>query len=232
MKDFLPVFWWLGAIPVIALVISSLGYPFGGAIAIAVMFLPGMLCARFFFPQLSFENRTRGIYHCTCLALAVLVMEYLSIFLANYYISETGFDELPPMLMNPFFLLLVLTAFIVPELMLEAHITARHPRNTSISFTSDRRKVVLDPADILYIESNDSEVWIHTTSGEAYRTKTRISQWEAQLDSRFLRIHRSYIVNMNLVTECSTKHVSTGEQTIEISRKYKEEVRRRLAPQS
>lgn len=63
---------------------------------------------------------------------------------------------------------------------------------------------------------------------EAYRTKTRISQWEALLDRRFLRIHRSYIVNTERIDEWRPTRVRIGDRLIEISRKYKEEVRRRL----
>ena len=78
---------------------------------------------------------------------------------------------------------------------IEKYLERRQPYDTTIRFVSERRKVALDPGEIRYVESYDSEVRIHTVSGEIYRTKTRISQWEAQLDGRFLRIHRSYIVN-------------------------------------
>ena len=98
-----------------------------------------------------------------------------------------GADEggMPGLLLNPPFILLVLTALIAPEIALEKHLERRCPYARSISFVSDRRKITLDPAEISYVESNDSEVWIHTAGGLAYRTKTRISQWETQLDSRF-----------------------------------------------
>ncbi len=48
---------------------------------------------------------------------------------------------------------------------------------------------------ILYVESNDNEVFIHAANGCSYRTRTRISQWEKLLDDRFVRIHRAYLVN-------------------------------------
>lgn len=111
---------------------------------------------------------------------------------------------------------------------LENHLERRCPYAPSISFVSDRRKITLDPAEILYVESNDSEVWIHTAEGGAYRTKTRISQWETQLDSRFLRIHRSFIVNTARLDRCCPGHVEIGGMTIEISRKYREAARQRL----
>ena len=88
--------------------------------------------------------------------------------------------------------------------------------------------MTLDPGEILYVESNDDEVWIDTANGGAYRTKSRISQWEALLDRRFLRIHRSYIVNTERIEEVRPTRIRIGDRQIEISRKYKEEVRRRL----
>lgn len=113
-------------------------------------------------------------------------------------------------------------------MLIEHHLENRRPYGRALRFVSDRRPVTLDPGEILYVESNDDEVWIHTADGGAYRTKTRISQWEALLDRRFLRIHRSYIVNTERIEEVRPTRIRIGDRQIEISRKYKEEARRRL----
>ena len=228
MKHFLPIAWWLSATFVIALTLAGLGYLFADAVLLGVLFLPGMLTARYFVPQLSFEKSRRGILDAVYLALAILFIEYLSLMLGCALALDAGPGEMPGLLLNPPFILLVLTAFIAPEILLEKYLERRCPYTPSVCFVSDRRKITLDPADILYIESNDSEVWIHTAGGDAYRTKTRISQWEAQLDSRFLRIHRSFIVNTACIDRCHPGHVEIGGVTVEISRKYREAVRQRL----
>lgn len=228
MKQFLPIAWWLATTLVIALVLTGLGYLFADALLLGVLFLPGMLAARYFVPQLSFEKRGQGILNAVYLALAILGIEYLSLILGHALVLGAGEGEMPGLLLNPPFILLILTAFIAPEMVLENYLERCQPYAPSISFVSDRRKITLDPAEILYIESNDDEVWIHTATGDAYRTKTRISQWEAQLDSRFLRIHRSFIVNTAHLGNCRPAHVEIGGTTIEISRKYREAVRRRL----
>ena len=111
-------------------------------------------------------------------------------------------------------------------MLIEHHLENRRPYGRALRFVSDRRPVTLDPGEILYVESNDDEVWIDTANGGAYRTKSRIPQWEALLDRRFLRIHRSYIVNTERIEE--VRSIRIGDRLIEISRKYKEEVRRRL----
>lgn len=228
MKHFLPIAWWLAATLIIALVLTGLGYPFADALLLGVLFLPGMLTARYFVPQLSFSGRRGDLLNAMYLVLAILAIEYLSLMLGNALVLDGGMDQMPGLLLNAPFILLVVTAFIVPEMLLEKYLERRHPFDPTIRFFSDRRKITLDPADILYIESNDSEVWIHTAPGDAYRTRTRISQWEAQLDSRFLRIHRSFIVNTARIDRCRPTHVEIGGVTIEISRKYKEAARHRL----
>ena len=219
MKQFLPVVWWLTATLVIAFVLVGLGYLFADALLLGVLFLPGMLTARYFVPQLSFENRRQGILDTVYLALAILGIEYLSLMLGHAVVLGAGEGGMPGLLLNP-------------EIALEKHLERRCPYARSISFVSDRRKITLDPAEISYVESNDSEVWIHTAGDLAYRTKTRISQWETQLDSRFLRIHRSFIVNTARIDRCCPAHVEIGGMTIEISRKYREAARRRLTEQA
>ena len=159
MKQFLPVVWWLTATLVIAFVLVGLGYLFADALLLGVLFLPGMLTARYFVPQLSFENRRQGILDTVYLALAILGIEYLSLMLGHAVVLGAGEGGMPGLLLNPPFILLVLTALIAPEIALEKHLERRCPYARSISFVSDRRKITLDPAEISYVESNDSEVW-------------------------------------------------------------------------
>ena len=224
MKQFLPVVWWLTATLVIAFVLVGLGYLFADALLLGVLFLPGMLTARYFVPQLSFENRRQGILDTVYLALAILGIEYLSLMLGHAVVLGADEGGMPGLLLNPPFILLVLTALIAPEIALEKHLERRCPYARSISFVSDRRKITLDPAEISYVESNDSEVWIHTAGNVAYRTKTRISQWETQLDSRFLRIHRSFIANLCRMDSIGHMRIFYGETSIPISDSYKDSV--------
>lgn len=227
MKDAFPILWWLAAALIIALLFLSMGYAVSQAVLLAVLFLPGMLCARYFYPQLTFEDRKKGVFNAVYLTLAVLCTEYLAIALGHR--ASLPEINIPGLLLNPLFILLVLSACVLPEMLIERRLEARRPYDHRLRFVSDRRSVTLDPAEVLYIESNDSEVWLHTRSGEAYRTKTRISQWEALLDRRFLRIHRSYIVNTECIEEYHSPRIRIGGCEIEISRKYKDEVHRRLS---
>jgi DNA-binding LytR/AlgR family response regulator len=49
-----------------------------------------------------------------------------------------------------------------------------------------------------------------------------ISNWEMALDSRFIRIHRSFLVNKAHITKISPAKLWIGEKSLEISRKYRD----------
>jgi DNA-binding LytR/AlgR family response regulator len=52
----------------------------------------------------------------------------------------------------------------------------------------------------------------------------KISQWEAALDDRFVRVHRSFIVSRLHITRADAHTVWLGEIRIEISRKYRDKL--------
>ena len=236
MKRLFPLFSALAAVPFVALLLVSLGYTLGEASLLAVMFLPGLFAFRHFLPQIRFAERRRGALQLFYLTGAVLTFEYVALMLTNYYLrynaSVWRYDiTMPDLLQNPLFILLLLAACALPMHWIERRCNTQPARDRYVEFISDRRRVRLETERISYLESNDSEVWIHTSTGESLRTKTKISQWEQQLDDRFLRIHRSYIVNTECIDEYHPTRIRIGGSDIEISRKYKEAVRRRLGPE-
>ena len=72
----------------------------------------------------------------------------------------------------------LLAACTLPMHWIELRCNTQPARDRYVEFISDRRRVRLETERISYLESNDSEVWIHTSTGESLRTKTKISQWE------------------------------------------------------
>ena len=79
------------------------------------------------------------------------------------------------------------------------------------------------PADsILYIESLKDYVRIHTATGPV-TTKYKISEMETDLgSSQFLRIHRSFIVNLRHITAYTSSHIEIGATQLPIGESYKE----------
>lgn len=228
MKQNLPALWWLVSTLLIALVFGAMGYAYDQAILLALLFLPGLLILRYFVPQLTPGKQPKMLLNALYLLAAVVVIEYLALIFGLRVVFDTLPDTLPGPVFHPLFILLLIAVFIVPERLIARYLERCQPYDDTLSFISERRRITLDPGEILYVESNDDEVWIHTASGEAYRTKTRISQWEAQLDRRFLRVHRSYIVNTERIDDYHPARLRVGDRQIEISRKYKDQVRRRL----
>jgi DNA-binding LytR/AlgR family response regulator len=87
---------------------------------------------------------------------------------------------------------------------------------------SGYRNVRVSTDTILYIESLKDYVKIHTATG-AITSKYKISDMEAELESGFfLRIHRSFIVNLKQVTAFTASHVEVGNTELPIGESYKE----------
>ena len=82
--------------------------------------------------------------------------------------------------------------------------------------------------EIAYIESRDTEVWIHTADGRSFRNKTPITQWQNIMESGFIRIHRSYLANGSFITSYDNESVTINEKILPISRKNREEVIRMI----
>jgi DNA-binding LytR/AlgR family response regulator len=126
--------------------------------------------------------------------------------------------------MNPVFLWLLLGALLSIEYLLRAKLFKnREPaRKKFITFISDRRRLTLELDAIMYIESRDYEVRVVASDGTKYPTRMKISQWEAVLDDGFVRVHRSFIVNRAHITRFDAHTLRLGGVSIEISRKYRE----------
>lgn len=157
------------------------------------------------------------------LALFLLILTHM---LFSYIKNEPAYyfpQDIAPIMANPVFLAIILTTLAYGEFRLEKWL-GKTKKTHPVSFTSDYRKVSLNAEDILYIESRDSEVWIHTRDGKAYRNKTGISQWENLLGPDFIRIHRAFLVNGNEAAFISPETVLIAGVELPISRKYRSSV--------
>ena len=85
----------------------------------------------------------------------------------------------------------------------------------------------VDPSGVLFIEGmrNYASFYLETDRIVSLLTLTEA---EAILPSNFLRIHRSFIVNLNKVERLEGHSVFVGEKLIPIGKTYREEVLRRL----
>jgi two-component system LytT family response regulator len=82
-------------------------------------------------------------------------------------------------------------------------------------------------ADIIYIESVGEYVRLHLTSGSSIMTLLRLKNIESALPAdRFMRVHRSYIVNLGHVTGYARGRVYLdNEEYVPISINYRDSFR-------
>ena len=107
--------------------------------------------------------------------------------------------------------------------------SAQAPSETeSIFMKSGYRNVKINMDDILYMESLKDYVKVYTSNG-AITTKYKISDMEDELSGKsFLRIHRSFIINLKHITAFTASDVEIGKTELPIGESYKEHVTRAL----
>ena len=87
----------------------------------------------------------------------------------------------------------------------------------------------VDIRDILYAESGKDYVHVHTRE-KVITSKYKISQLEKELNGKgFLRIHRSFIVNLQQVTAFTASEVEIGQKGLPIGDSYKALVARLIS---
>lgn len=93
---------------------------------------------------------------------------------------------------------------------------------------SNRRMIKIDFDAIIYIESYSDYIKIHLTT-ETIVTRETISAIDAKLpQSKFIRIHRSYIVAISQIKSFANDSVQIFNKELTISRSYKDGVLERL----
>lgn len=101
------------------------------------------------------------------------------------------------------------------------------PKRDSIYISIKKKNIKVVLEDILYIESLKDYIKIHL-SQETLVFKHGLTAFERQLDERFLRIHRSYIVNTKKITAYTKQDVEIGALEIPIGEFYKKEALEKL----
>lgn len=109
----------------------------------------------------------------------------------------------------------------------DASVMTGQAQNTSIPETlfikSGYEHIKIDVADIRYIQS-DADYTEIFTSKKKYLSQEPLRFWEGYLDSKkFIRIHKSYIINTSKIVKIIGNQVYLADQTtLPIGRAYKE----------
>ena len=94
-------------------------------------------------------------------------------------------------------------------------------RKTHVFVSKNMKQVKVFLDDISYIESLKDYVRIHLKT-DTLTVKYGISAFEKELDDRFIRVHRSYIVNKDKVTAFTKNDIEIENVEIPIGRNYRE----------
>ena len=95
-------------------------------------------------------------------------------------------------------------------------------------FKVDKKKVKVELADILFVESLKDYIRIHRVEG-ALVTKFPIGELTQLLgEADFVRIHKSYVVNLRHVRAFSAAEVEVGGTSLPIGRTYRKAAEKRL----
>jgi len=92
----------------------------------------------------------------------------------------------------------------------------------------DRKMHKIDFQKILWIESLSDYLKIETTEGTKVTRETISSIEEKLPNSQFLRIHRSYIIAIDKIESYSNEELIIRNNSIPISRTYKEKIIKKL----
>lgn len=97
---------------------------------------------------------------------------------------------------------------------------------------SDRKMIKLSLPDIHFIESLSDYLKIHTSEGLVVTRETMTGLEEKLSKSQFLRIHRSYLINVNHITAYTKETIDLKGTELPISRSYRETVHQELEDKS
>ncbi|MFY0625361.1 MAG: LytTR family transcriptional regulator DNA-binding domain-containing protein [Reichenbachiella sp.] len=188
------------------------------------------LVPRFLLPKKHFQFFLYTFY----LLIISLNLEMYVLTAAYIILAEYSYENMNPVTSDVFVLTIVLYAIVfclafirlvifyyADQSQLKS-ITAELSKKklSYLSVRENRKNVQLMIEQISYIESLADYVKIHTADSTVI-TKEKISSLESQLPKNFIRIHRSYIVNRDLLTSYTKENIFIASLKLPISRSYK-----------
>lgn len=103
---------------------------------------------------------------------------------------------------------------------------------TSVAIKTGDKVLFIRLEEIAYLEAKDKYVTLHTKSGKEHLIDQPLKQLEDKLPSNFVRIHRAFVVNADMLKEISkyfsSKYVvilaDNAQTRLISSRSYKDEI--------
>ncbi len=93
---------------------------------------------------------------------------------------------------------------------------------------SDKEFYKVEVADILFLKSDDNYVKI-ITSDKQHMQSGSLQSWTEQLPDGFIRVHKSYMVNLSKVDKVAGNRVYINPHEIPIGRAYRDALLKRIS---
>lgn len=100
-------------------------------------------------------------------------------------------------------------------------------KNDYVFIKSNNQLVNLRLSDVQYIEAYGDYVNIHTEK-DRYIVHGTMKAFESKLNNNFLRVHRSFIVQLNRIQLIEDTLITIGKKLIPIGDSYRQELNNRL----
>jgi len=220
---------WLAALVLLALVYGSALGSYVNATFLALLLMPGAIFINWRLPYIKQLNGLKKWFHIFYMLVISLYLEWMAMIVAYWLLYEFNVSRVPKILVNPVYLWMWMFFFALAR----ERLFPKKVENISVEkpevfeLTSSGKKVKINLESLRYIESKNEMCYLHL-DGKILDTRERISKLEERLPAEFIRIHRSFIVNMKKAHIMGTSEVLVGEQLLPISRSYKAEVSKRF----
>ena len=103
----------------------------------------------------------------------------------------------------------------------------KNPSEEFIFIKSDKEFFKVEMASILYLKADDNYVRF-VTAEKLHLQSGALQDWAEQLAPGFVRIHKSYLVNLSKVEKVSGNRVFVKGEELPIGRAYREELIKRI----
>jgi len=233
------LFWTVAA----SILVAAFGSTYGDYVKsfyFVTFLLPVAMATSYFFnyhivPQFLLKKKYKRFTLYTIYTIVVsLYLEMIVITISFIVLANYNYGDLSPIMTNIFvlgfsiYLIVLIKAFYLlyrrftkKEIRLNQLEDEKEALKTSfITVRADRSNHQIKLSELMYLESLSDYVKIYFND-QSLTTRETISSFEQSLPETFVRIHRSYIVNLDYITEFSNKSVTIGDEELPISRTYK-----------
>lgn len=236
------IVYWLGVIVVLSLVFGASWEDSRMAFFFVSMLVPVVLGTSYFFNfflvskyYLKKQFKRFVLYSCYTIIVS-LYFEIIVLILSYVYIINFEFVRFSPnasdivLLAVVLYLLVAIGSILILKNQIKEYrdkykrIEQDKVRLSTLSLVSNRKKLNIAIADIVYVESLVDHIKVHTND-QVFESKEKISTLYRRMPQGFLRIHRSFIINASKVQSYTRNEIIINDISLTISRSFQDKVK-------